>query len=150
MKSYLLLAAVFVAGLAGCATEPAVSPPRPFVGILSAEKIGTGPRETSSYNVVVIYENAVPEKSEVKIGFGYSSPELKPKKGDAKNVGTYATSHSEVLHDSKGELHLTIDPSPVIKAGGVMDGKIHAIISEYPHGEEWKVISHNELELQPD
>jgi hypothetical protein len=148
MKSYLLLAVVFAAGLVGCSTEPpSPPPPRPFVGILSAEKVGNGPREKSSYNVVLIYENAVPEKNEIKIGFGYIPSAEEKKKGGKAPVGIYAVSKSEIIHQKKGELHLTIDSSSV---HGPLDGKIHAILSKYPHGEEWGVLSHSVLELQPD
>jgi hypothetical protein len=148
MKSYLLLAVVFAAGLVGCSTGPTPPPPpRPFVGILSADKIGKGPRETSSYEVVLIYENAEPEKNEIKIGFGYVPSEQERKHAGDAPVGVYAVSKSEIIHQKKGELHFTIDPSAV---RGPLDGKIHAILSKYPHGKEWGVLSHSVLELQPE
>ena len=150
MKYYLLLllAVVSAALLVGCSTEPTPPPPpRPFVGILSVEKIGSGSREKSSYKVVLIYENAVPEKNEVKIGFGYTPSEQERRKGDTAPMGIYAVSKSGILHEKKGELHLTIDP---LSVHGSLDGKIHAILSKYPHGEEWGVLSHSVFELQPD
>jgi len=150
MKLTPLFALVALLGFAGCATESTPPPPRPFVGILSADKIGNGPRDKSSYDVLVHYENVEPDKFEIKIGFGYIPGEQVKKKIGPTSVGVYAISKSEVLHNSSGDVHFTIDPSAVTNLNGVLNGKIHAILSKYPHGKEWVVTSYNVYELQPD
>ena len=142
---------LFILSLAffGCNSAPP-SGPKPFVGILNAKKIGNGPADTSKYEVVVHYENVVPEKYEVKVGFGYYPTDENVKSLTATATGIYAISRSEVLHSTNGDLHFTIDPSAVRDLKGKLDGKIHATLSPYPHGKEWKVAGHDVYPLPPE
>ena len=149
MKLHLLLALALSAVFVGCnsATPPG---PRPFIGILNAKKIGTGPKETSRYDVLVHYENVVPDKFEAKVGFGYIPSDKNLKSVAASATGIYAIAHNEILHQSSGDLHLTIEPTAVRDLNGTLDGKIHAVLAPYPHGTEWRVAGHDVFPLAPE
>lgn len=134
--------------LAGCASDAPLGPP-PFMGILSAKKIGTGPRESSQYQVKVHYENIEPEKYEVKIGFGYVPSDENLSKIAASASGIYAIAYSEVVHNPSGDMVVTIEPAGVRNLG-TLDGKIHAILSKYPHGKEWIIARHDVFALDPE
>ena len=145
MKWYPFVALLLGLLVGGCESGP--SGPPMFMGIASAHKIGSGPRETSQYTVKVHYENLLPENYEVKIGFGYI-PNNKQMALSASDAGIYAVAHTEVIHSSNGDLVATIDPA-VVKNLGSLDGKIWAILSPYPHGKEWKVLRHDVYALDP-
>ena len=132
----------------GCNSGPPAGP-RPFVGILNARKVGSGSADTSKYEVVVHYENVVPEKYEVSVGFGFypSDENVKELIRDAK--GVYAPAHTEVLHSTNGDLHFTIEPTGVRSLKSQLDGKIHATLSPYPHGKEWHVTGHDVYPVPP-
>ena len=138
MKLPFPLLALFAAFLfAGCASTP---PPLPvFMGILDAQKIGDGTPEESKYAVVVHYENAVPGQYEIKLGFGYNPSDENLRAMISSSQGVYAIAHSEVLQQPAGDIRVTIEPKVVQKLGGTLNGRIHAILSPYPHGKEWKV-----------
>lgn len=142
---------LFILSLAifGCNSAPPPGP-KPFVGILNAKKIGNGPADTSKYEVVVHYENVVPEHYEVKVGFGYYPSDEGVKSLTAAATGVYAPAYSEVLHSTNGDLHLTIEPKIVRDLKGKLDGKIHATLSPYPHGKEWLVAGHDIFPLPPE
>ena len=126
----------------GCAAN--VPPPaKPFMGIGHVTQLGDKPREFAQYEVVIRYENIVPEKYEVKIGFGYTTTDENLKKYAPGGRGYYAIAYSEVLHQPSGELKVTIEPSVVRNLKGTLDGKIHAILSPYPHGKEWLIAGHD-------
>lgn len=133
---------------ASCASDAPSGPP-PFMGILSARKIGNGPRATSQYQVKVHYENIEPEKYEIKVGFGYVPSDENLSKMVASASGIYAIAHSEVVHQQSGDMVLTIDPSAA-RALGALDGKVHAILSKYPHGKEWIIARHDVFALDPE
>ncbi|PTY08720.1 hypothetical protein DB347_03880 [Opitutaceae bacterium EW11] len=147
MKYFRFLPFLLCAALFGCLNSgPLV---QPFMGILDAYKIGNGPAETSQYQVVVHYEDVVPGKYEVKVGFGYipTAEDVKIFAQDA--LGIYAVAHTEVLQKQAGDLRLTLDPSVVRNLQGKLDGKIHAILSKYPHGKEWPTVKHDVFVLPP-
>jgi hypothetical protein len=145
----LLMTLLFCAGLAGCASN-VPPPPEPFLGIADARKLGDGAPEQSAYAIVVRYENAIPGKHEVKIGFGYnpSDEALRAMVADAQNV--YAIAHSEVVAQASGDIRVTLEPETVRKQGGTLNGRIHAILSPHPHGKEWVVQKHDIFVLPPD
>lgn len=150
MKAPTLLMTLFVcAGLAGCASN-VPPPPEPFLGIADARKLGDAAPEHSAYAIVVRYENAIPGKHEVKIGFGYnpSDEALRAMVADAQNV--YAIAHSEVVNQASGDIRVTLEPETVRKQGGSLNGRIHAILSPYPHGKEWVVQKHDIFVLEPE
>jgi hypothetical protein len=141
MKPQLALAALLSCFLFGCASTP--PPPRPFFGILDARKVSEGPAESAKYEVVVRYENVVPGKHEVKIGFGYTPREDQMHLLSPQSAGVYAIAHTEILQKESGDLRVTLEPTTVRNVGGKMNGRIHAILSDYPHGPEWPVIKHD-------
>ncbi len=149
MKLPLLLAFIVSLALFGCNSAPPAGP-RPFVGILNAKKIGSGPKDKSQYEVVVHYENVEPEKFEVKVGFGYYPSDENVKTLTTSATGIYAIAHSEVLHSTNGDLHLTIEPTVVRDLKGTLDGKIHVTLSPYPHGKEWLIAGHDVFPLAPE
>gem|GEM_PF-3305516 len=144
MKAYPLLALFVLVcfGFSGCVDQTPPKP-RPFMGIVDARKLGTGSAESSQYEVVVHYEDIEPGKYEIKVGFGYTPTEEGLKAFAASSSGLYAIARSEVLQAASGDLRLTIEPSAVREQKGVMDGKVHAILSKYPHGKEWLITKHD-------
>lgn len=141
MKIYPLPALLASLLFFGCASVP--PPDKPFMGIGNAKKIDDGPAETSKYDVVIRYDHIIPEKYEVKVGFGYTTTDERLKKFAPGGHGFYSIAHTEVLHDEAGELHLILEPTGVRDLGGTLDGRIHAILSKYPHGKEWLIESHD-------
>lgn len=147
MKLHHLSVLVLCLAFFGCVTEAPM--PQPFMGILDAYKIGDGPADTSKYNVVVHYEDIVPGKYEVKVGFGYVPSEEQMRHFTKDAVGIYAVAHSEVLKKQSGDLRLTIEPTAVHAWHGKLDGKIYAILLEYPHGDERPTVKHDIFILPP-
>lgn len=150
MKAHPLLALFACLSLFGCASPSAPTKPPPFMGILDAAKIGTGPRETSKYQIAVHYEDIEPGKYEIKIGFGYTPTDESLKAFAQTSQGLYAIAHSEVLQKESGDLRVTLEPSAVREQKGILDGKIHAILSKYPHGKEWLITKHDVFVLPAD
>ena len=134
--------------LFGCATN---TPPkaRPFLGILDARKVDNLPAEQARYEVVVHFEDVNPGRHELKIGFGYnpSDENLRAMVADATNV--YAIAHSEVLQTAAGDVRVTLEPVAIRNLGGTLNGRVHAILSPYPHGKEWLVEKHDIFVLPP-
>ncbi len=134
---------------AGCARETISNTKRPYVYIVSAKKIGNAPRANSDYDVLIHYKNVGPGDHEISLGFGYiPSPDSKIEvhPGD---VGIYRVAYTKVIHDSAGELHATIGPR-VVNSFGTMDGKLHVILSKYPHGSDWHPMFHDVFALEPE
>ncbi len=150
MKPYTLLALLIALLFVGCATNSTPPGPPPFMGILNAKKLGTGSREYSQYEVKVHYENLVPGAYEIKIGFGYLPLDENLSKMAASSLGLYAIAHTEVVQKAAGDLVLTVEPSAVRNAGGKLDGKVHAILSKYPHGKEWLITRQDVFVLDPE
>lgn len=148
MKTYPAILFIAFLLFGGCMNQPPPGPP-PFLGILSARKVGTGPSETASVAVKVHYENLEPEKYEIKIGFGYT-PANKMIEVGPNSAGVYAVAYTEVVHSASGDIEATIDPVVVRNVGGTLDGKIYAILSPYPHGKEWKVLKYHIVPLDPE
>jgi hypothetical protein len=142
MKLYPFLALLLSFTFFGCASN-LPPPPKPFMGIGTVKQIGDGPRELAKYDVTINYNNIVPDKYEVKVGFGYTSTDEGLKSIAPGGHGFYAIAESEVLHQPEGQLHLTLEPTVVRNLGGKLDGRIHAILSKYPHGKEWLIESHD-------
>jgi hypothetical protein len=149
MKVFSIVALLITSLFFGCSTE-SMPVKRPFVFIANAKKIGSGPRETSSYQVTIHYKNLEPDKYEIKVGYGYisSDPKLKPLLGDSN--GLFGVAHSEVLHQASGEMDVTIASFDSLKLKGTLNGKIHATLAKYPHGKEWVVASYDVFNLTPD
>jgi hypothetical protein len=141
MKSSPLAALLGCFLLFGCASEP--PKPRPFLGILSAQKASGDESEFAKYNIAVHYEDVVPGKYELKVGFGYVPTDEKMKAMISPTSGLYAIAYTTILDDANGDLRITVEPAAVRNLGGKLDGKIHAILSEYPHPEEWPVTAHD-------
>ena len=148
MKAHPLLALFVCFSFFGCATNT-VAPPRPFMGILDARKIGGGPGEYPAFEVVVHYEDVEPGKYEIKIGFGYTPTDEGLKAFAQTDHGLYAIAHSEVLQKAAGDLRVTLETTVVREQKGILDGKIHAILSKYPHGKEWLITKHDVYVLPP-
>lgn len=149
MKVTPLLALFACLGLFGCAT-PSGPVHHPFMGILDARKIGKGPAESSQYEIVVHYEDVEPGKYEIKVGFGYTPTDPSLRAFAESSHGLYAIAHSDVLQSAAGDLRLTLDPSAVREQKGILDGKIHAILSKYPHGKEWLITRHDVFVLRSE
>jgi hypothetical protein len=142
MKLYPFVALLASFAFFGCAAN-IPPPPKPFMGIGHVTQLDNKPREYAQYEVVIRYENIVPEKYEVKIGFGYTTTDERLKEIAPGGHGFYAIAYSEVLHQPSGELKVTIEPTVVRNLHGTLDGKIHAILSPYPHGKEWLIAGHD-------
>lgn len=141
MKKALLSLVMFpVLFFASCATTSTPPPLPPFMGIADAQKLGSGPAETSKYAIVVHYENVIPGKHEIKIGFGYNPTNEDLRAMATGSLGLHAIAHSEVLQQPSGDIRITLEPTVVQNLGGTLNGRIHALLSPYPHGKEWKVI----------
>ncbi len=143
MKAYSLLTLAICLSFFGCATDSGPPPPRPFMGILDGRKIEGGPDQSPAYEVVVHYEDVEPGKYEIKIGFGYTPTDEGLKAMAQADRGLYAIAHSEVLQSASGDLRVTLEPKVVQDQKGIIDGKIHAILSKYPHGKEWLITKHH-------
>lgn len=131
----------FAIALFGCTNTP--PPPKPFMGILDARKLGAGPWEQSQYEVVVHYEDIAPGKYELKIGFGYLPADENLKHMVADAMGVYAIAYTKVLDNPAGDVRVTLSPTVVRELGGTLNGRIHAILSPSPHGKEWVITKHD-------
>lgn len=119
------------------------------MGILDARKLGNGQNESSQYSVVVHYEDIEPGKYEIKVGFGYTPSDEELRKMTQSAQGLYAIAYSQVVEQPTGDLRITIEPTAVRNQNGTLDGKIHAILSKYPHGKEWIITKHDVFPLPP-
>lgn len=148
MKAYPLLVLLTCFSFFGCASNTP-PPPTPFMGILDARKIQGGPNEAPAYEIVVHYEDIIPGKYEIKIGFGYVPTDERLRAIAQGDRGLYAIAHTEVIQNTAGDLRVTLEPTVVRQQNGVLDGKIHAILSKYPHGKEWLITKHHVFLLPP-